>query len=163
MENVSARLEGTMLDLPAGPAYRIEKEVKNVITSIAKTCHYWSDHMWYKQQLEIANLFARMSVEAELVQPGSRNDPAFRTDLAAAIERETGLKASAHGYSGWLGLECPDVRSAIWMMRGLVVTNVLARREATVLFVPVDAERGVDAVASVVSQIHGFAQAKGVL
>lgn len=45
MENISARFEGTFLDLPAGPNYRMEKEIKNVITTIAKTCHYWSDHM----------------------------------------------------------------------------------------------------------------------
>ena len=41
MENIYARSEAFMLDLPACPGYRIEKEIKNVITSIAKTCHYW--------------------------------------------------------------------------------------------------------------------------
>jgi sirohydrochlorin cobaltochelatase len=164
MENVSAHWEGTMLDLPAGPGYRIEKEVKNVITSIAKTCHYWSDHMWYKQHLEIANLFARMSAESPLVQPAFNSDATIRQKLADAILNITGLPASKHVYrTGWLGLECPDVRSAIWMMRAMVVSNVLARRERTVLFVPVNAEHDVDTVASVVAQIHDFAKAKGVL
>ncbi|HWF03920.1 MAG TPA: sirohydrochlorin chelatase, partial [Candidatus Angelobacter sp.] len=32
VENVSARCEGSVLYLPAGPAYRLEKEIKNVIT-----------------------------------------------------------------------------------------------------------------------------------
>jgi sirohydrochlorin cobaltochelatase len=163
MENVSARWEGEMLDLPAGPGYRIEKEVKNVITSIAKTCHYWSDHVWYKQQLEIANLFARMSVDAPLVEPGVAGDAEFRARLAGAIEKATGLRVSQHAYTGWLGLECPSVQSAIWMMRGLVVSNVLARREGTVLFVPVNPAHAVDAVAGVVAQIHGFAKMKGIL
>ena len=35
-------------------------------------------------------------------------------------------------------MECPSVRGAIWMMRALVVSNVLSRREGTVLFVPVN-------------------------
>src|SRR6201994_2622427 len=34
VENVSARCEGAILYLPAGPSYRLEKEIKNVITVI---------------------------------------------------------------------------------------------------------------------------------
>jgi sirohydrochlorin cobaltochelatase len=44
VENVSVRREGATLFLPAGPAYRVEKEVKNVITAVAKTHHYWTEH-----------------------------------------------------------------------------------------------------------------------
>ncbi len=44
LENVSVRREGTMLFLPAGPAFRLEKEIKNVITVVAKTHHYWTEH-----------------------------------------------------------------------------------------------------------------------
>jgi sirohydrochlorin cobaltochelatase len=44
VENVSVRREGATLFLPAGPAYRIEKEIKNVITAVAKTHHYWTEH-----------------------------------------------------------------------------------------------------------------------
>ncbi len=43
-ENVTIRREGTVLFLPAGPTYRVEKEVKNVITAVAKTYHYWMEH-----------------------------------------------------------------------------------------------------------------------
>jgi hypothetical protein len=163
MENVSARWDGEKLELPAGPAYRVEKEIKNVITSIAKTCHYWSDHMWYKQQLEVTNLFARLSVDTPLVQPALQGDREFQEKLGAAIEQATGLRRSSHTYAGWLGLECPNVRSAIWMMRAIVVSNVLARREGTVLFVPVDAKRGLDAVAPVVAQVYRFAKERGIL
>lgn len=44
VENVSVRREGAMLLLPAGPRYRIEKEIKNVVTAVAKTHHYWTEH-----------------------------------------------------------------------------------------------------------------------
>ena len=45
MENVAARAEGMALDLPAAPHFRLEKEIKNVVTVIAKTSHYWLEHM----------------------------------------------------------------------------------------------------------------------
>ena len=40
----AARAE-RVLELPAAPHFRLEKEIKNVITVIAKTCHYWMGHM----------------------------------------------------------------------------------------------------------------------
>ncbi|MBE2268756.1 MAG: cation transporter [Anaerolinea sp.] len=45
VENVSVRREGDVLYFPAGPDFRLEKEIKNVITVIAKTTHYWKEHM----------------------------------------------------------------------------------------------------------------------
>ncbi|MCB0134734.1 MAG: urease accessory protein UreG [Caldilineaceae bacterium] len=44
VENVSVRRSGTVLYLPAGPDFRLEAEIKNVITVVAKTHHYWSEH-----------------------------------------------------------------------------------------------------------------------
>lgn len=44
-ENIAARREGATLFLPAGPAFTIEKEIKNVITVVAKTHHYWTEHI----------------------------------------------------------------------------------------------------------------------
>jgi hypothetical protein len=46
VENVCVRREGTVLFLPAGPAFRLEKEIKNVITVVAKTHHYWTEHRY---------------------------------------------------------------------------------------------------------------------
>ena len=43
-ENVIARCEGATLLLPAGPSFRLEKEIKNVVTVVAKTHHYWMEH-----------------------------------------------------------------------------------------------------------------------
>lgn len=45
VENVSVRREGAVLYLPAGPAFRLEHEIKNVITALAKTHHYWQEHL----------------------------------------------------------------------------------------------------------------------
>jgi sirohydrochlorin cobaltochelatase len=60
MENVSAHVDGMVLHLPAGPQYRLEKEIKNVVTSIAKTCHYWTGHTSAAQHRAITTLFHTM-------------------------------------------------------------------------------------------------------
>ena len=44
VENVCVRREGRALWLPVGPAFQLEKEIKNVITVVAKTYHYWTEH-----------------------------------------------------------------------------------------------------------------------
>jgi Ni2+-binding GTPase involved in maturation of urease and hydrogenase len=45
LENVEARAEEDRLLLPAGPGYRLDDEVKSVITVVAKTHHYWDAHV----------------------------------------------------------------------------------------------------------------------
>jgi len=45
VENISVRREGAVLFLPAGPHFRLEHEIKSVITALAKTHHYWKEHM----------------------------------------------------------------------------------------------------------------------
>lgn len=150
-ENISARQEGGWLDLPAGPGYRIEKEVKNVITALAKTCHYWTGHIPPDQRERIAELFVEMELESPLVTPLADDDA--RTDetltaaaaaLAGVITARTHLPAAPLGARGWLGVDCGTVGRAVWMMRALVVENVLARREGTVLCVPVNPRRDPD-------------------
>jgi len=44
VENVTARREGTILWFPTGPEFRLEREIKNVVTVVAKTNHYWQEH-----------------------------------------------------------------------------------------------------------------------
>jgi sirohydrochlorin cobaltochelatase len=172
MENVSVRCERLVLDLPAGPAYRVEKEIKNVITAIAKTSHYWLTHMRPPRRRRIANLFATMELLSPLIQPalsadGVQADSQQRLcgKMAEAILQVTGLRASRHRYAGWLGVECPNVHAAIWMMRAFVACNVLSRREDTVVFVPANplSDPGGEIVVRLVSQIHHFAAAQGVL
>ena len=50
VENVMVRREGTILYLPAGPEFAVKREIKNVITSVAKAAHYWKSHL--KQNLQ---------------------------------------------------------------------------------------------------------------
>jgi len=45
VENVIARREGAVLYLPAGPGFSLEGEIKNVVTALAKTHHYWIEHV----------------------------------------------------------------------------------------------------------------------
>lgn len=141
MENVSAFHRACVLYLPAGPAFRIEKEIKNVITAIAKTSHYWLDHVWFDQKRQIGELFARMDSAMPLLQPSAV--PTDSSDATAqAIQDEvcviTRFRPAPQQYSGWCGLDCPDVATAIWIMRALVASNALARREGNTLFVPVN-------------------------
>jgi hypothetical protein len=149
MENVDARRRGAVLELPASPQFRLEREIKNVVTVIAKTCHYWLGHMPPPQRYAIAALLARMTKEAPLLTPdaGADGDTGMQEAAAAAtaaVEQATGLRASgAHG-AGWLGFDCGEVRLAVWMMRALVATNVLSRREGTVLCVPLNAALDAD-------------------
>jgi len=165
MENVAARGEGLVLDLPAAPHFRLEKEIKNVITVIAKTSHYWLEHMPRAQQRGIASLLARLAKESPLVAPAAAGDAQEAGALSDAIGRDTGLHTSSGRYAGWLAVECPSVKSAIWMMRALVAGNILSRREGTTLFVPVnhDADPGGGRVARAVARTHRLASARGVL
>ena len=171
MENVAAHADGILLDLPVAPHFRIEKEIKNVITVIAKTCHYWLGHMPRTQQRSIAGLFDTMAAESPLIAPpragegGSADGESLAAGVAERVAQQTGFVRSAHRYAGWLGVECPTVRAAIWMMRALVAANVLARREGTVLFVPINpaTDPGGDVVTGAVTRTHALATARGAL
>lgn len=43
-ENVRAERDGRILRLPVGPAFAVEREIKNVVTVTAKAHHYWAEH-----------------------------------------------------------------------------------------------------------------------
>jgi sirohydrochlorin cobaltochelatase len=45
LENVDARVEDTRLLVPAGPDFVLEDQVKSVVTVVAKTHHYWREHL----------------------------------------------------------------------------------------------------------------------
>lgn len=171
MENVSTHCEGTILKLPAGPDYRIAKEIKNVVTSIAKTCHYWDEHMSVRQQSGIHQLFHRMKTEGPFVQPAlpgkvsGEQCQRAADETAKVIAESVGLRRSSHAYFGWLGLECPTVNAAVWMMRALVAFNLLVRREDTTLFVPVDPSHAANlsAVSGAVGSVHRLAAERKIL
>ncbi len=45
VENIMVRREDKTLFFPAGSDFRLEKEIKNIITVVAKTTHYWQEHI----------------------------------------------------------------------------------------------------------------------
>ena len=61
-ENVQARYEGSKLFVPVGDTFQLKKEVKNVITAVAKTTHYWEEHLAIevKQALAFQESIERM-------------------------------------------------------------------------------------------------------
>ncbi len=75
-ENVVARREGITLFLPAGPAFRLKYEIKNVITAVAKTHHYWTEH--------IAALTAEDGSPPPAPAPAATEPPIVGTDPAVA-------------------------------------------------------------------------------
>lgn len=44
-EQVEAHAEANLLLVPVGDYYTVKGEIKNVITAVAKTTHYWGDHL----------------------------------------------------------------------------------------------------------------------
>jgi hypothetical protein len=172
MENVSAHVDGMVLHLPAGPRFRLEKEIKNVITSIAKTCHYWLGHASVAQHRAIADLFKVMDSESPLIQAPFSNrgtstatDEKLRDTIAAKIHSQTGLQATAREYRGWLGVDCLNVRAAIWMMRVMVASNVLCRREGNFIYVPVNpsSDPNGERIAGLLLRAHRVACAQRVI
>jgi sirohydrochlorin cobaltochelatase len=61
-ENVEARADGSRLLVPVGAHYTLKGEIKNVITAVAKTTHYWGDHVpaEVKQALALQAQLARL-------------------------------------------------------------------------------------------------------
>jgi sirohydrochlorin cobaltochelatase len=51
VENVMVRREGDVIYLPAGPHFMLKREIKNVVTVVAKTCHYWTAHQAARRRL----------------------------------------------------------------------------------------------------------------
>jgi sirohydrochlorin cobaltochelatase len=45
LENVEARVDDARLLLPAGADFTLADQVKSVITVVAKTHHYWREHL----------------------------------------------------------------------------------------------------------------------
>jgi hypothetical protein len=95
------------------------------------------------------------------------SDPAagVTADLVERLRTVPGVGVASPRQAGWLGVACPDVASAVWMTRALVAMNVFARREDTVLCVPVNIStdpRG-ERVAGATARVHHLATARGVL
>jgi sirohydrochlorin cobaltochelatase len=141
-ENVSARRRGLVLQLPAGPAFRVEKEIKNVVVALAKACHYWDGHLTEAQQ----SLATESHREAATPDEAAANLADYE---AAMREIEKGLHAAGvptlpERYVGWIGVETAGEEDAVWLLRAILVERVLARREGKVLYFPVAANTSSD-------------------
>jgi sirohydrochlorin cobaltochelatase len=143
VENIFARQQQSMLLLPAGPHFQLAKEIKNVITTVAKTCHYWTCHMSADQQAAAA-VVMNGPENAKLLQPASVDEmdeaPAEYQAVIQSIEeglrQATPLKPLPSKSPGWVGIGCVNGPMAVWLMRVMIVENILARREADVLYLP---------------------------
>ena len=58
-------------------------------------------------------------------------------ELARGLRMVTELPVVLGGPSGWIGLTCADEEMAIWLMRAIVVENIMVRREGAILYLPV--------------------------
>jgi len=141
-ENVSARREQSFLYLPAGPRFRLEKEVKNVVTAIAKTCHYWTCHMpagrWKEDDISggvssVDLLMPALPAEARAAPTEYR---IVVEEIERGIQRTTSLPTVPSPYLGWISVQCGDAKMAVWLLRAVVVENVVVRREDDLLYLP---------------------------
>jgi sirohydrochlorin cobaltochelatase len=53
LENVDVRIDEDRIVLPVGADYRLDDEVKSIITVVAKTHHYWQAHMSTAEQADL--------------------------------------------------------------------------------------------------------------
>jgi len=137
-ENVMARNEDTVLLVPAGPSFRVEKEIKNVVVAVAKTCHYMFDHLEPEQMpVGEAPKLIRPPLPQEISsQPDRHQDAAAK--LQQSIQQATGMITRVGDLPGWVGCDCGDEESAVWLLRAVATHDILVRREEAVLYVPVD-------------------------
>ncbi len=157
-ENVSARQEGKVLCVPAGPQFRVEKEIKNVVVSLAKTCHYLLDHVEPNAR---PRGFDRSLIEPALPDEIAASPADYRSaaeEIDRGIQQQTGLETILGVSPGWIGIQCSGDEMAVWMLRAVAVEDILVRREGDVLCVPVsmhpDRDQRVDRVLSTIVQSH---------
>jgi len=144
VENILARRDRQLLYLPAGPHFRLAREIKNVVTALAKTCHYWTDHMPASQQTAVAALLCGPAADTSLLEPASPAETcaapnAYQTvveEMERGLRQATGSPAVPSPVPGWVGFQCASEEMAVWLMRAILVENVLVRREANVLYLP---------------------------
>ena len=140
-ENVFADHLGNVVRLPSGPDFRIEKEIKNVIVCVAKTWHYWDGHMSENEKAKAGKV---MNDAPLIIPPQVYNNEITAEAYAKAVIETLETVGAALKFEGktaseygWVGFECPDEKSAAWMVRAIIACNILARREITTLLLPV--------------------------
>lgn len=134
-ENVSAYRKGKIVYLPVGPSFRVEKEIKNIVTALAKTCHYWSSHGPSRQENSVFTTLLSPVTFCQRVISETKYQ-SFVSAITASLKKTSGWNCDSSLYFGWIGVQCPTVEIAIWLMRVLIVSGILVRREDSVLHLP---------------------------
>lgn len=142
-ENVFVRMDESGLLLPAGPTYRIPKEVKNVVVSLAKTYHYWSDHLPEDRKQSARELLTGGRLPP-LIEPPTKSQflakqseyDALRLRTEEFLRNESAWKMVSSPAVGWIGIRMESERMAAWFVRSAIVSNILARREEEVFYLP---------------------------
>ncbi|MGC3972196.1 MAG: hypothetical protein QM775_34100 [Pirellulales bacterium] len=143
-ENVIARYEDATLFVPAGPTFRVEKEIKNVVVCVAKSCHYLFDHLEPEDQPSgDARSLIGPPLPQEIVASSSRYEQ-IAESLEERIRRSTGLTTRRGSAIGWVGADCESEEAAVWLLRAVATEDVLVRREDATLYVPVDIDSDSD-------------------
>lgn len=154
-ENVSARRRGAVLQLPAGPAFRVEQEIKNVVVALAKVCHYWDGHLSDAQQ----SIFrGRTLCEPASPAEVAASPPSYRatvTALEECMKGVVGRGVDTTRYAGWAGVFSESEVMAAWLLRAVLVEGLLARREGEVLYLPVGMTQTADETERVVAAFAG--------
>ncbi len=84
------------------------------------------------------------SHRGELLEPPLAADclaaPGKQAAVVAEIERGiqmiTGLPVIESRSPGWVGVQCDSEEMAIWLVRAIIVENVMVRREGNVIYLP---------------------------
>jgi sirohydrochlorin cobaltochelatase len=138
---------------------------------MAKTSHYWVEHMTPAQHQAISSLFLKLSGKSPLIQPphignefDASADAALFEKMAKNCCEQLELQAPDRRYAGWSGVNLPSVRFAIWIMRALVVCNIPAGREETTLSIPVSPQKDADGeiVLRGLARLYRLALSKGM-
>ena len=69
-----------------------------------------------------------------LTHPDEYN--AVLTELDQGIHTITGLEIVESKNPGWIGVQCDNQEMAIWLVRAIIVENVMVRREENTLYLP---------------------------
>jgi sirohydrochlorin cobaltochelatase len=136
-ENVSARRRQAVLHLPAGPDFRVEKEIKNIVVALAKTNHYWEGHLSATQQALAGQDVWEPATPAEVAAAAAEYEASVG-EVEDGL-RTAGIPISPRRYAGWVGVETASQEDAVWLLRAVLVEQLLTRREENVLYLPVGA------------------------
>ncbi|MGC4003132.1 MAG: hypothetical protein QM811_08340 [Pirellulales bacterium] len=147
-----ARHENAVLCVPAGPRFRVEKEIKNVVVGVAKTCHYLFDHTEPEDQPHGAvPTLIRPPTTDERLALGENYDRAVSA-LRTSIESSTGLTTRLVDAAGWIGVDCSDEETRCGCC-AVAVDDILVRREDATLCVPIDHRAADDALAKTAAAV----------